>query len=189
MCCTRLAVNAGRQKSRKIRHLGTIAQLCPAISSHVLTIGKYLLNSNISPTCPHNILNFGPLTAEICWRLWGTPANFGGFRVLASLLQRCRSTEVNQTLYGVWPSPRLVHYTQDYIFLGSCPVTEFLPRAKFTLHPTLAFPILAALLHGTRAVGVSESLRLCTRNGTTELSQWAPPIRLGGHHVWHRPTF
>jgi len=40
---TRLAGNAGRKKSPKNRHLGTIAQLCRAISSqlrHLLTIGK-----------------------------------------------------------------------------------------------------------------------------------------------------
>jgi len=26
-----------------------------------------LLNSNISPICPHNMVNFGPLAAEIYW--------------------------------------------------------------------------------------------------------------------------
>jgi len=64
------------------------------------------------------MLNFGPLTTEICWRVWGTPANFNGFRVLASLLQRCRWT-VNQTLHDVWPSTALVYYV--YIFGGCCP--------------------------------------------------------------------
>ena len=34
-----------------------------------------------------NMVNFGLLTAEICWRVWGTPANFIGFRVLAALLK------------------------------------------------------------------------------------------------------
>jgi len=48
---------------------------------------KKILNSNICPTCCHNMVNFGPLTAEICWRVWGTAANFNGFRVLAELLQ------------------------------------------------------------------------------------------------------
>jgi len=43
---------------------------------------KNLLNSNIPSTCPHNMVNFGPLTAEICWRVYGTSANFNGFRVL-----------------------------------------------------------------------------------------------------------
>jgi len=32
------------------------------------------------------MVNFGLLMAEICWRVWGTPANFNGFRVLAALL-------------------------------------------------------------------------------------------------------
>jgi len=30
--------------------------------------------------------NFGPLTAEISLPVWGTPANFNGFCVLAALL-------------------------------------------------------------------------------------------------------
>ena len=78
----------------------------------------------------------GPLAAEIDWRVWGTPANFNGFRVLASLLQRRRSTEVihsfihirltlcclfivNRTLHDVWPSPGLIYCI--CIFGGSCP--------------------------------------------------------------------
>jgi len=39
-----------------------------AISSqlrHVSTIGKNLLISSISATCPHNMVNFGLLAAEI----------------------------------------------------------------------------------------------------------------------------
>jgi len=42
-CCARLAGNAGLKKSPKCHHLGSIAQLCRAISSqlrHVSTIGK-----------------------------------------------------------------------------------------------------------------------------------------------------
>jgi len=35
---------------------------------------------------PHNMVNFGPLTAEIGSEVWGTPANFNGFRVLTALL-------------------------------------------------------------------------------------------------------
>ena len=70
----------------------------------VSTIGKYLLNNNISSTYLHNMVKFSPLAAEVDWRVWGAPANFNGFRILASLLQRRRSTEVNQTLHDVWPS-------------------------------------------------------------------------------------
>jgi len=70
-CYTRLVENTGGKKLPKIRHLRTIAQLCWAMSSqvrHVSTIRKKnLLNSNISSTCPHSMVNFGPLTSEICW--------------------------------------------------------------------------------------------------------------------------
>jgi len=73
--------------------------------------GKKLVKQLLSSMCPHSMVNFGPLTAESGWRVWGTPANFSGFCILASLLHRCRSSEVNQTLHDVWPSPGLVHYT------------------------------------------------------------------------------
>jgi len=46
MYCTRLARNAERKKIAKNRHLGTIAQLCRAISSqvrHISTIEKKLV--------------------------------------------------------------------------------------------------------------------------------------------------
>ena len=83
---------------------------------------KNLLSSNISSTCPYNMVNFGPLAAEIVSLVWGTPGNFNGFRVLSTLQQRRRSTEVNQTLHYVWPSPGLVRYI--YTFGISCPLTE-----------------------------------------------------------------
>jgi len=80
------------------------------------------------------MVNFGPLAAEIGLLVWGTPANINGFRVLAallhgtpavgvlaSLLQRHRSAEVNQTLHDVWLSSGLVHYI--FVFGGSCPIT------------------------------------------------------------------
>jgi len=47
---------------------------------------KNLISNNIAFTCLHDMVNFGPLAAEICWRDLGTPANFNGFRVLAALL-------------------------------------------------------------------------------------------------------
>jgi len=89
MCCTRLAENTGRKKVAKNRHLGTIAQLCQAIFSqlrHVSTIGKNLFSSNMSSRCPHNMLNFGTLAAEIMSLVWSTPPNVNWFRVLAALL-------------------------------------------------------------------------------------------------------
>jgi len=81
----RLAENIGCNKSPKIRHLRTI-QL-----RNITTIGKNLLSSKIS-IYPRNMVNFGPLAAEI------HPANFNGFRVLAVLLHSTPAVGVSQTL-------------------------------------------------------------------------------------------
>ena len=59
---------------------------------------KNLLNSNVFPTGPHNMVNVGPLAAEIGWRVWGTPVNLNGFRVLAALLHYIRVVGVSQSL-------------------------------------------------------------------------------------------
>ena len=59
---------------------------------------KNLLSSNISPTCPENMVNFGPLAAKIRWRVWSTPANFSGFRVFAALLHGILVVDVSQIL-------------------------------------------------------------------------------------------
>jgi len=59
---------------------------------------KKLLSSNISSTCHHNMVTFGPLAAEIVLLVWGTPGNFNGFRVLAALLHSTPIVGVSQTL-------------------------------------------------------------------------------------------
>ena len=62
-------------------------------------------------------------------------------------------------------------------FLGAlAPMTEFCQVQNSLYVQVLRSPILAALLHGTPAAGVSQTLRRGTRNGITELSQIAPPI-------------
>jgi len=76
------------------------------LSGHIFAIAtkahidnqKNLLSNNIFSTCPHNMVNFGPLAAEIDLVVWGTPANFNGFRVLAPLLHGILVVVVSQTL-------------------------------------------------------------------------------------------
>jgi len=46
------------------------------------------------------MVNFGPLAAEIGPVVWGTAANFNGFRVLAVLLHGTPVIGVSQT-YGI----------------------------------------------------------------------------------------
>jgi len=82
---------------------------------------KKVLNSNISPRWPHNMANFGRLTAEIGF--WGTPANFNRFRVLASLycidVAHRRPTKLC-TIFG-----RLLGWYTIYAFRGFCSLTLF----------------------------------------------------------------
>ena len=158
MCCTRLAGKYRTQKWRKNRHLGTIAQLCRAVSSqlkHVSRTGKRLLKSNISCTCLHNMANFGPLAAEMGSGVWGTPANFKRVSRLAFVTARC-SPEANQTLRDVWLSPGLVHYI--YIFGGSWP-DRIWPGANSLFAQVLRWPISVTSLHGTPAADVSQTLQ------------------------------
>jgi len=79
------------------------ATLAPSHNSVVLylrNLGTYRQSEKlvklVAPTSPHNIVEFGPLAAKISWRVWGTPANFNGFRVLAALLHGTRVCDVEQ---------------------------------------------------------------------------------------------
>jgi len=95
--------------------------------------------------------------AEIGSGVWGTPTNFNGFRILPSLVQRHRSLEANQTLHNVPLSPGLVHYV--YIFKDCCPLTEFCPVQNSLYVQVLSSHMLAVLLHGTPAAGISQTLQ------------------------------
>jgi len=94
MCYTWLAGNTGCKNDAKNCHLRTIAQLCRAVSSqlrYVSTIGKKVLNRNMSSTCPHNMANFGSLTPEMGSGVWGTPQISTGFASMSSLLHAAAS--------------------------------------------------------------------------------------------------
>jgi len=74
-----------RQKSLSGHHRTTL-------SGYIFTTEECIDNrkktccSNMSSRCSHNMVNFGPLVAEIGLPVWGTPGNFNGIRVLAALL-------------------------------------------------------------------------------------------------------
>jgi len=122
--------------------------------------------------------------------VWGTPANFNWLRVLASLLHRRCSSEANQTLHDVWPSPPAATL-QHIHFRRPLPLTEFCQIQNSLCVQVLPSPILAALLHGTPAAGVSQTF--CGVVQGMELRTVCRErhlyIRLGGHHVGHQPTF
>ena len=104
---------------------------------------KNLLSSNISSTCPHNMVNFGPLAAEIVSLVWGHSSKFQrllrlAFVTAAMLLTggqpyfaRCLAVSCAATLH--------------IYFWGLLPPDRILPVAKFTLRPSLAFSYIATV--------------------------------------------
>jgi len=64
MCCTWLAENTARKKSLSGHHPTTLSGYIFATKACIDNRKKKLLSSNISSTCPHNMVNFGPLAAE-----------------------------------------------------------------------------------------------------------------------------
>ena len=135
---------------------------------------RQLLSTNISSTCPHNMANFGPLMAEIGSGVWGTRANFSGF---TSCLRYCSDITHRRPTKLCMMFGRLLGCYTIYTFSGALiPWQNFAQcRIHFTSQ-VLHSSTLAALLHGTPAAGVSQTLQHGTRKGITELSQWAPPI-------------
>jgi len=87
-----------RQKSPSGHHSTTLSGYIFATKACIDNRKKNFLSSNISPTCPHNMVNFGLLAAEIVSLVWGTPGNFNGFRVLAALLHGISVVGVSQSL-------------------------------------------------------------------------------------------
>ena len=88
-CCMRLAENTGRKKSPKSpswHHHTTLSGYIFATKARIDNRKKNLLSSNMFSTCPHNMVNFGPIAAAIGLPVWGTRPNLNGFRVLAVLL-------------------------------------------------------------------------------------------------------
>ena len=94
-------LNAGCIKSPYWHHSTTLSGCIFAVEAYIDN-WKKLLNNDTSSTCPHDMVNFGLLTAETYWRVWGTPANFNWFRVLAPIFGRAAIT------LGIGPHSRLV---------------------------------------------------------------------------------
>jgi len=84
-CCKRLSENTGRKNLPSGLHHTNLSGYIFATKARIDNRKKNLLNSNNSPTCPHNMVNFGPLVAEIFWRVWGITAIFNGSSVTARL--------------------------------------------------------------------------------------------------------
>ena len=152
----------GRKNYAKKSPSGHHRRICRAISSqlrHVSTIGKIFI---IQQYLLHMFSQYGERRPTNGWdRLVSLASQqiSKGFCVLASLLHRRRSTEINQTLHDVWPSPELVHYIYCiYSFASLAPERNSARCKIYFASQVLRYPILAALLHGTRSVDISQTL-------------------------------
>jgi len=86
------------KKSPSAHHRTTLSGYIFATKARIGQSEKNLLSSNVSSRCPHNMVNFSLIVAEIGPVVWGTPVNFNGFRVLAMLLHGSQVVGVSQTL-------------------------------------------------------------------------------------------
>ena len=109
--------NTGRKKSPKIA-------IC-APSHNFVTYRQSEKCSNISSRCPHNMVYFGSLAAEIDPIVWGTPANSNGFRVSSCRRQpNCGVEQKAPPIFGratitlgIGPHSNYYYYLFIYLFI------------------------------------------------------------------------
>jgi len=75
-----------RKKSPSRHHRTTLLGCIFVTKACIDNRKKIVKQQYLIHICRHNMVNFGPLTAETGSGVWDTPANFNGFRVLAALL-------------------------------------------------------------------------------------------------------
>jgi len=134
------------------------------------------------------MVNFGPLTAEIDWWVWGTPANFNGFRIFASFTAPI-SLNGGQPYFARCLAVffAIVHYI--HIFGGSWPLTGFFQVQIHFAFKYLRYPILAALLHGieqwasAKLCGVVQGMQLRNFRRGRHLYSAGRPSRWASAHI------
>jgi len=103
---------------------------------------KNLLNSDVSSTSIYQSImaNFGPLTAEICWRVWRMHSSKFQRVGFVTLLHRRRSPEANQTTKLYTMFGRLLYQYVVYTF--SAALAPSLNFARCRIHFASKFCVL-----------------------------------------------
>jgi len=133
-----------------------------------------LINSDMLSLCLHNMANVGPCTTG--WDRFGSLGHSSKFQRVSRLgfltarRRRCLAVSwaATQNIYT------LLEALVPWRNFARCQV-HFASKSCVLLY------ILAALMHGTRVVGVSQTLQRWAEGATY--------IRQGGHHVRYRSTF
>jgi len=178
MCCTRLAANAGPKKVAKNRHLRTIPQLCRAISSqlrHISTIGKNVLNSDISPTCPPQYGELRPTSGWDRFVSLGHPRYFQRISRLGSvILHGTLVVGVSQTAAlnrgrhlhsaGHWPTFLVMSLTfcwerMSQVYVASPTNTSKVVRGLCYMNLANSCILISVIV--TPVIGISKYVILC----------------------------
>jgi len=148
-----------KYRMQKNRHLRTIAQICWAISSqlrHVSTIRKKLVKHQYLLYVSSQYGELPPTNGRDRLASLGHPSKFQrvsrlGFLTAPTSLNG-RQPNFAWSLAISWTGTLCIH------FLGLLPPTDYCQVQNSLCIQVLHSPILAALLHGSRAVGVSQTL-------------------------------
>ena len=165
-------------------------KLCPAISlllRHVLTIGKKnLWNSYLLHRSPQ----YGELWPTNIWDPFeslGHPIKFQrvsrlGFVTAAMSLTGGQQNSA-RSLAISWAGTLYIH------FWGLLPPNRILPAAKFTLRLSLVFSCIDSITAWHLCSGHQPNFVVWYNEWNYRtFTEGATYIRLGGHHVGHRPT-
>ena len=140
---------------------------------HVSTIGKFVKQQHLLHMSPQ----YRELRLANGWDLLASLGHHNKLQLVLRLGFVTAPTSLNggqqnfaECLAVYWTGTLYIHFWRLLPFNG------LLPATKFALRPSLATPILAALLHGTRAAAVSQTLWRGKRNRITKRSHRAPPI-------------
>jgi len=135
------------QKSPSRHHRTTLSSYVFATKA-CIDNRKKMLNNNISSPCPHNMVNVGPLMADIGLGVWGTQQISTAF---ASCLRYCSDVALWRTTKLCTMIGRLLGWYTIYIYIhfrGLLTLAEFFHVQNSLCVQVLPCPILAALLAG-----------------------------------------
>ena len=154
MCCMWLTGNAGPKKLPKIGHLGTIAQLCQAISSQPRQVSPIRKKVVKQQYLPHMSSQYGDLLPANGWDLFGSlghPNKFHRVSLLGSVTAMHSSigrwtdgaTYIRQAAitFGIG-----AHCRFNFVFTGIPVCLFFQASFRWSIFPILTWQSLSQLL-------------------------------------------
>jgi len=188
--CWKYRMQKLRKNSLSAHHRTTFLAISSQLR-HVSTIGEEFVKQHY---LLHASLQYAELRPINGWDVLVSLGHLSKFQwvsclgfVTALLLHQHRSTDINQTLHDVWPSPVLVYYI--YIFWGSCPPNRILTAAKFTSRPSLSIYIGSVTARHSSSERQPKFAAWYKEWNYGTFAQCAIYIQQGGHHVGHQSTF